>query len=65
MKMKNIWHVHYSAELSVILTSSREIGVVEGLRKTGALSLTSVTVMSIETILVSLRGEELVASATL
>lgn len=49
----------------MILTSSREIGVEEGLRKTGALSLTSVTVMSMETILVSLRGEELVASATL
>lgn len=65
MKMKNIRHVHYSAELSVILTSSREMGAEEGLRKTGALSLTSVTVMSIETILVSLRGEELVASATL
>lgn len=41
------------------------MGLVAGLRNIGELSLSSVTVISMETMLVSLRGEVLVASATL
>lgn len=48
-----------------ILTSSREMGLDEGLRKKGELSLASVTVMSMDTMLMSLRGAVLEASATL
>ena len=47
------------------LTSSREIGLDEGLRNIGELSLASVTVMSMETMLVSLRGVVEEESATL
>ena len=41
------------------------MGLEEGFRNMGALSFTSVTVISMETILVSLRGVALLALATL
>lgn len=41
------------------------MGPEEGFKNMGALSLTSVTVINMEMILVSLRGEVLLASATL
>lgn len=47
------------------LTSSIEMAVLGGFRKLGLLSLTSLTVMSIETILTPLSAVEVEALATL
>ena len=61
---ENIFHIRIYQSFAW-LTSRTEIGVEIGFVNTGELSLSSVTVISTETMLVSLSGVVLVLSATL